>query len=45
MTWDDTRAMDLIDGEQLLKDLSLGPRVRKVEVEEVTLDEEWSASV
>lgn len=47
-TRDGAPAIDLIDGEQLLdklKELSLGVQVRKVEVEEVTLDREWLASV
>lgn len=47
-TRDGAPAIDLIDGEQLLnklKELSLGVRVRKVEVEEVMVDQEWLASV
>lgn len=47
-TRDGAPAIHLIDGEQLLdklKELSLGVQVRKVEVEEVTLDREWLASV
>jgi len=47
-TRDGAPAIDLIDGEllcTLMKDLSLGVRVRPVTVEEVTLDEEFFAAV
>ncbi len=47
-TRDGAPAIDLIDGEQLLnklKELSLGVRTRRVEVEEVTVDREWLVSV
>lgn len=43
-TRDGAPAIDLIDGEQLmdkLKELSLGVRTKIIQVEEVTVDEEW----
>lgn len=45
-TRDGAPAIDLIDGEQLLvklKELSLGVRTRKVEVEEISVDQDWLA--
>lgn len=47
-TRDGAPAIDLIDGEALcglLRDLKLGVRVREVKVEEVTLDQEYFASI
>jgi restriction system protein len=43
-TRDGAPAIDLIDGDQLvekLKELELGVRTKKVEVEEVTVDRDW----
>lgn len=47
-TRDGAPAIDLIDGEQLLdklKELSLGVRTEKVEVEKVTVDHDWLLSI
>ena len=47
-TRDGAPAIDLIDGEQLLdklKELGLGLRTRKVEVEQISVDQEWFASI
>lgn len=47
-TRDGAPAIDLIDGEQLivkLKELGLGVSVRKVEVEEVSIDPQWFAGI
>lgn len=47
-TRDGAPAIDLIDGDALcglLKDLSLGVRIREIKVEEITLDEEFFLSV
>ena len=43
-TRDGAPAIDLIDGDQLmdkLKDLGLGVKTEKVEVEQVTVDRDW----
>ena len=45
---DGAPAIDLVDGEQFLdklKELGLGVKTRKVEVEEVSIDPEWFASI
>lgn len=47
-TRDGAPAIDLVDGEQFLdklKELGLGVKTRKVEVEEVAIDREWFASI
>ncbi|MBI4641985.1 MAG: restriction endonuclease [Candidatus Tectomicrobia bacterium] len=47
-TRDGAPAIDLVDGEQFLdklKELGLGVKTRKVEVEEVSVDQEWFASI
>ena len=47
-TRDGAPAIDLIDGEafcRLMKDLGLGIRVKEVQVEEVSLDEEFFAAI
>lgn len=47
-TRDGAPAIDLIDGESLcvlMKDLKLGVRIREVRIEEITLDEDFFASV
>jgi restriction system protein len=47
-TRDGAPAIDLVDGEQLivkLKELGLGVSVRKVEVEEVSIDPQWFAGI
>ena len=47
-TRDGAPAIDLIDGEHLidlLKSLSLGVATRKVEVEEVTVNEDWFSNI
>jgi len=47
-TRDGAPAIDLIDGEalcDLMKDLSLGVRVREVRKEEVTIDDEFFVGV
>ncbi len=43
-TRDGAPAIDLVDGDQLidkLKELGLGVRTRKIEIEEVTIEKEW----
>jgi restriction system protein len=47
-TRDGAPAIDLVDGEQFLdklKELGLGVKTRKVEVEEVAIEREWFASI
>jgi len=47
-TRDGAPAIDLVDGEQFLdklKELGLGVKTRKVEVEEVSVEHEWFASI
>jgi len=47
-TRDGAPAIDLVDGEQFLdklKELGLGVKTRKVEIEEVSIDREWFASI
>jgi restriction system protein len=47
-TRDGAPAIDLIDGDQLvdkLKELGLGVRTEKIEVEQVTVDREWILSI
>jgi len=47
-TRDGAPAIDLIDGEQLLeklKELGLGVKTEKVEVEKVTVDSDWFSSI
>lgn len=47
-TRDGAPAIDLVDGDQLvqkLKDLSLGVKTEKVEVEKVTVDKNWFSSI
>lgn len=47
-TRDGAPAIDLVDGEQFLdklKELSLGVKIKKVEVEEVSVEHEWFASI
>lgn len=47
-TRDGATPIDLIDGDQLvdkLKDLGLGVRAKKIEVEEVTIDRDWLLGV
>ncbi len=47
-TRDGAPAIDLVDGEQFLdklRELELGVSVRKVEVEEVTVKQEWFSSI
>lgn len=47
-TRDGAPAIDLVDGEQFLdklRELGLGVRTRKVEVQEVSIDREWFASI
>lgn len=47
-TRDGAPAIDLVDGEQLLdklKELGLGVKTRKVEVEEVSVEREWFANI
>lgn len=47
-TRDGAPPIDLVDGDQLiniLKRLELGVRSKKVEIEEVTVDKEWFASI
>jgi len=47
-TRDGAPAIDLVDGEQFLdklKELGLGVKTRKVELEEVSIDREWFASI
>jgi restriction system protein len=47
-TRDGAPAIDLIDGDQLidkLKELELGVRTEKIEVEKVTIDQEWLLSL
>jgi restriction system protein len=47
-TRDGAPAIDLIDGDKLidlLRDLALGIRVKKVEVEQITIDHDWFLSV
>jgi len=47
-TRDGAPAIDLVDGEQFidkLKELSLGVKSRKIEIEEISVDQEWLASI
>lgn len=47
-TRDGAPAIDLVDGDQLvekLKQLSLGVETKKIEVEQVTIDRDWFASI
>jgi restriction system protein len=47
-TRDGAPAIDLVDGEQFLdklKELGLGVKTRKVEIEEISIDREWFASI
>jgi restriction system protein len=47
-TRDGAPAIDLVDGEQFLdrlKELGLGVKTRKVEIEEITVESEWFASI
>ncbi len=47
-TRDGAPAIDLVDGEQFLdklKELALGVKTRKVEIEEVAIDREWFESI
>jgi restriction system protein len=47
-TRDGAPAIDLVDGEQLLdklKELGLGVKTRKVEVEEISVESEWFANI
>ena len=47
-TRDGAPAIDLVDGDQLvekLKQLSLGVSVKKIEVEQVTIDSKWFANL
>lgn len=47
-TRDGASAIDLIDGDQLLdklKELGLGVKTEKIEVEKVTIDEGWLLSI
>jgi restriction system protein len=47
-TRDGAPAIDLIDGDQLidkLKELGLGVQIKKVEVEEISVDKDWFLSV
>lgn len=47
-TRDGAPAIDLIDGDQLverLKDFELGVRTKRIEVEQVTVDQDWFASI
>jgi restriction system protein len=47
-TRDGAPAIDLIDGDQLidkLKELELGVRTEKIEVEKVTINQEWLLSI
>ena len=47
-TRDGASAIDLIDGDQLLdklKELSLGVKTEKIEVEKVTIDRDWLLSI
>ncbi len=47
-TRDGAPAIDLIDGDQLidkLKELGLGVQSKKIEVEQITIEREWFASL
>jgi restriction system protein len=47
-TRDGAPAIDLIDGDQLvekLKELSLGVRTEKIEIERITIDRDWFAAI
>jgi len=47
-TRDGASAIDLIDGDQLLeklKELRLGVKTEKVEIEKVTVDRDWILSI
>ena len=47
-TRDGAPAIDLIDGDQLinkLKELSLGVQTKKVELEQVVVDQQWFAAI
>jgi restriction system protein len=47
-TRDGAPAIDLIDGQQFvdkLKELSLGVRTRKVEIEEISIEREWFSNI
>ena len=47
-TRDGAPAIDLIDGDQLinkLKDLSLGVQTKKIELEQVVVDQQWFAAI
>jgi restriction system protein len=47
-TRDGASAIDLIDGDQLLdklKELRLGVKTEKIEVEKVTIDRDWLLSI
>jgi restriction system protein len=47
-TRDGAPAIDLLDGDQLvdkLKELGLGIQSRKIEIEQITVDQEWFASI
>jgi restriction system protein len=47
-TRDGAPAIDLVDGDQLvekLKELGLGVHTRRIEVEQVTVDEDWFAAI
>lgn len=47
-TRDGAPAIDLIDGDQLidkLKDLELGVKAEKIEVEQITVDHDWFSSI
>jgi restriction system protein len=47
-TRDGAPAFDLIDGDQLidkLKELGVGVRTERIEVEQVTVDREWVLSI
>ena len=47
-TRDGAPAIDLIDGDQLidkLKELGLGVKTEKIEVEKITVDRDWILSI
>ena len=47
-TRDGAPAIDLVDGEQFvdkLKELGLGVRMQKIEVEEISVEREWFANI
>ena len=47
-TRDGAPAIDLIDGDQLidkLKELGLGVKIKKIEIEEITIEKDWFAAI